>query len=43
MELTHPTVDKLHPLRCAGMAKALTEQLASHEVRTLAFEERLGL
>ena len=41
--LTHPTVDKLHQLRCAGMAKALTEQLASHEVQTLAFEERLGL
>ena len=39
-------------LRCAGMAKALAEQIASHEVRTLAFEacsrvpssgERLGL
>ncbi len=41
--LTHPTVDKLHPLRCAGMAKALAEQLASHEVRNLTFEERLGL
>ncbi len=49
--MTHPTVDKLHPLRCAGMAKALTEQLASHEVRNLTFEacprvpsgERLGL
>ena len=41
--MTHPTVDKLHPLRCAGMAKALTEQLASHEVRTLTFEERLAL
>ena len=41
--LTHPTVDKLHPLRCAGMAKALAEQFASHEVRNLTFEERLGL
>ena len=41
--LTHPTVDKLHQLRCAGMAKALTEQLASHQVRTLTFEERLAL
>ena len=41
--LTHPTVDKLHQLRCAGMAKALAEQLASHEVRNLTFEERLGL
>ena len=25
--LTHPTVDKLHELRCTGMAKALAEQL----------------
>ena len=41
--LTHPTVDKLHQLRCAGMAKALAEQLGSSEVETLAFEERLGL
>ena len=30
--LTHPTVDKLHQLRCAGMAKALAEQLGSPEV-----------
>ena len=41
--LTHPTVDKLHQLRCAGMAKALAEQLGSPEVEALAFEERLGL
>ena len=27
--LTHPTVDKLHPLRCTGMAKALVEPLGS--------------
>lgn len=41
--LTHPTVDKLHQLRCAGMAKALTEQLGSCKVDALSFEERLGL
>ena len=41
--LTHPTIDKLHQLRCAGMAKALAEQLGSPEIETLSFEERLGL
>ncbi len=41
--LTHPTVDKLQQLRCAGMAQALAEQLDSSEVVALSFEERLGL
>jgi len=41
--LAHPTGDKLHQLRCAGMAKALAEQLGSPEVDALSFEERLGL
>ena len=41
--LTHPTVDKLHELRCLAMARALTEQLASPQVQNLSFEERLGL
>ena len=41
--LTHPTVDKLQQLRCAGMAKAFAEQLDSSEVDALSFEERLGL
>ena len=41
--LTHPTVEKLHELRCPTMAKALVEQLASTEVQNLSFEERLGL
>ena len=27
--LTHPTLDKLHPLRCPGMADALAEPLHS--------------
>lgn len=41
--LTHPTVEKLHELRCAAMARALAEQLASPQVQDLSFEERLGL
>ena len=41
--LTHPTVEKLHELRCPAMAKALVEQLGSTEVQNLSFEERLGL
>ena len=41
--LTHPTVDKLHELRCTGMAKAMAEQLASPQIQNLSFEERLGL
>ena len=41
--LIHPTIDKLHELRCTGMAKALAEQLASSQVEALTFEERLGL
>ena len=36
--LTHPTVDKLQQLRCAGMAKALAEQFDAPEV-----DARLGL
>ena len=31
--LIHPTVDKLQQLRCAGMAKAFTEQLNAPGVR----------
>ena len=27
--LTHPTLDKLHTLKCTGMAAALTEQRVS--------------
>ena len=41
--LTHPTLDKLHTLKCAGMAAALTEQMALPDIDTLTFEERLGL
>ena len=41
--LTHPTVDKLHQLRCTAMATALAEQLGSPQLEALSFEERLGL
>ena len=41
--LTHPTIEKLHELRCPAMAKALAEQLASPQIQDLSFEERLGL
>ena len=41
--LTHPTVDKLHQLRCTAMATALAEQLRSPQVEALSFEERLAL
>jgi DNA replication protein DnaC len=39
----HPTVDKLHELRFAGMLKALEEQAQNPEIEALSFEERLGL
>ncbi len=41
--LTHPTLDKLHTLKCTGMAAALTEQMALPDIDALTFEERLGL
>ena len=41
--LTHPTIDKLHQLRCPAMADALAEQLHSPHCDALSFEERLGL
>ena len=41
--LTHPTLDKLHTLNCAGMAAAFTEQMALPDIDSLSFEERLGL
>ena len=41
--LIHPTIDKLHQLRCTGMATALAEQLGSPALDALSFEERLGL
>ena len=41
--LTHPTLDKLRTLKCAGMAAALSEQMTLPDIDTLTFEERLGL
>ena len=41
--LTHPVIDKLHQLKCLGMATALTEQLQSTACEALSFEERLAL
>ena len=41
--LHHPTVEKLQALRFAGMAQALTEQMAITDIEELSFEERLGL
>jgi len=41
--LIHPTVDKLHRLGLAVMARSLAEQDASAELAALSFAERLGL
>ena len=41
--LTHPTLERLHQLKLTGMARALSEQLASPEADGLTFLERLGL
>ena len=41
--LNHPTHDKLHQLRLAGMATALAQQDQHAEIGQLTFEERLGL
>ena len=41
--LNHPTVDKLHPLRLTGMARALASQSQNPEISQLSFEERLAL
>ncbi|MEJ2292753.1 MAG: IS21-like element helper ATPase IstB [Deinococcales bacterium] len=40
--LTHPTLEKLHALRFAGMALAFEEQLRTPDIAELGFEERLG-
>ena len=41
--LTHPTLDKLQPLRLTGMSQALVEQLQLPDIAALTFEERFGL
>ena len=39
----HPTLEKLRALKLEGFARGLEEQMASAEVGSLSFEERLGL
>lgn len=41
--LPHPTLDKLHSLRLAAMARGLEEQMKMADIDSLSFEERLGL
>ena len=41
--LSMPTLEKLKSLQLYGMARAFEEQMASSEVGSLSFEERLGL
>lgn len=41
--LVQQTINKLHDLRLAGMAKAFEEQLATAAAHSLGFEERFGL
>lgn len=41
--LTHPILEQLTELRLTGMHKALGEQLDMNDLRTLSFDERLGL
>src|SRR3989338_11032840 len=39
----HPTLDKLQQLKLTGMLRALQEQEGVPDIRTMPFEERLGL
>ena len=39
----HPTLDKLQQLKLTGILKALQEQEGIPDIRTMPFEERLGL
>jgi DNA replication protein DnaC len=41
--LKHVTLDQLVELKLHGMAHAFEEQLQMPEIRSLSFEERLGL
>ena len=41
--LKHPTLDKLHALKLAGMAAALADKSTIPDITDLSFEERLGL
>ncbi len=41
--LIQPTIEKLRSMRLSGMAKALEQQLKDPDMRTMSFEDRLGL
>lgn len=41
--LIHPTLEKLRTLKLEGFARGLEEQMASPDIESLSFEERLGL
>lgn len=41
--MQHPTLDKLQQMKLTGMLRALQEQEAIPDIRTMPFEERLGL
>lgn len=41
--LTHPTLEKLKSMRLSGMVSALEDQMQTSEIKSLSFEERLGL
>ncbi len=41
--LIHPTLDKLRTLKLDGFARGLEEQMASADIESLGFEDRLGL
>ncbi len=41
--LTHPTLEKLKGMRLSGMVSAFEDQMNTPEIKTLGFEERLGL
>jgi len=41
--LTHPTLEKLKAMRLSGMVSALEDQMQTSEIKSLSFEERLGL
>ena len=41
--LNHPTLDRLDELKLTGMRRALEEQLAMPDCRTMSFEDRFGL
>lgn len=41
--LIHPTINKLRALKLDGFARALEEQMASSDIASLGFEDRLGL